>query len=215
MAVGQDAIGSRGGDGVGGVTSFTCSVTVSGSNSNRALFVTIAWETAGPITVTGVTTNQNSGASLTSVGSRASGDFGTAIYRLANPDAATHTLTVTFSGNIISRAHAVAYSLYDVDQTTPEDNYTSATASNALTQTSNTGDYALLSIAGNATPSSLSPSSADSSTTSVAFAHASGAASISWTWSGPAVRVANGCSVKAASGGGESPAPLRMGFRVL
>ena len=199
MAVGQDAIGSRG-DSSGGTT-WTCSVTVSGSNSNRALFVTITWETSGPLTVSSVATNQNGGATLTQVGAGAAvSQYGTAIYRLINPDAATHTITVTMSGSIVNRGHAVAYSLYDVDQTTPAENYTNTTASNALTVTCPTDDYSLLCICGNANPTSISPGTTDTATTAIAHAHhISTGSSVAYTWSGPSVRTASGCSVKSAA----------------
>lgn len=199
MAVGIDSVGGRG-ESAGGTT-FTCSVTVSGSNSNRALIVTVAWETSGPITVTGVATDLNSGASFTSVGSHANNPFGTHIFRLLNPDSGTHTITVTTSGSVINRANAHAFSLYDVNQTTPTQNFTSSINVSSLTVNTTSGNFTVLATAGNGGVSGITPGTTASSAGGCAYAYDQPSGSTSaYSWSGGAIFSNSGCDVVASGG---------------
>jgi len=101
-----------------------------GTNSNRILYVFVAWHSAGSHTIAAVTYN---GVSVTSLGAAVQ-ESNTLLqgFRLINPATGSNTVSVDPSAGSVNRSVAIiAVSYYDNDQSTGFENYTTANATDS------------------------------------------------------------------------------------
>jgi hypothetical protein len=107
----------------------TVSVTLSvANNSNRVLVALIGNDNT--LTVSGVafTSGSASGTWTKLTGSMSNPPREEEIWYVTGPSTGSVTVQATFSGNIVSDGVIVLYSLYNVNQSTPVDTYTSTVA---------------------------------------------------------------------------------------
>jgi hypothetical protein len=129
----------------GGLTSVTVTLTVA-SNSNRVVYVYVCGGgTGGVEDVTGVSSNVD--GALTDIGTATDSNFlYVSVWRLLNPTAGAHTFTASFGSFTTTDAVAFAISLYNVNQTTPNDTLVTASGSSTGPTASGslvTGDMAV------------------------------------------------------------------------
>lgn len=148
MSAVDDAIGGPTSAGAGGSSPLTWSHTCSGSERALYVAVIVGAGTDGSYAISGVTYN---GVALTFLGRRHSNDatFGyVELWRLVNPASGTNTVSVSFTGTLAGSDVIIggSVSFNNVDQTTPDENFTSAAGEStapSVNVTSRTGDRVL------------------------------------------------------------------------
>lgn len=122
-------------DGFGNAT-LNFDITVAGGHSNLALLVAVF--TNG--TVSGM--SRPGGGTWSELGAaNGNGGLRGTLYRCMGPATGLATVTISFSVTPSSNVEVVAYSLYDVDPTTPTDGFVTATTG-TLTVVTQSGDRA-------------------------------------------------------------------------
>lgn len=140
ISIGRDTAGAT-------ANSDTQTLTVSSSNTNRALICTVHYSGSSTITVTGVTWGAQNMTLLTTNNSGSPYYLNISVWSLANPTSGAGTATATFSSAPAQRCITLT-SLYGVNQSTPINtaNYVGgggnavATFTNNVTPT-NTGSW--------------------------------------------------------------------------
>lgn len=121
------------------VSSFSTASFTVGPNSNKALFAGCSFAGSGAGTLTSVKWNTTETFDSPATASEtSSANLNSYVTRLLNPTATTSTVDVVLSAST-ANVHCYCWSLYDVDQTTPNDTATTGTDTSSPHDITHTG----------------------------------------------------------------------------
>lgn len=193
----------------------TCDVSITiAANSDRALFALVVYALGAQNFATGVTQGVG-GTAFTEIGKTNNDGREAQAWCLLNPSSGTHTIRATVPSTISGDVALFVYSLYNVNQTTPYDNFNFGFTDNPFTLAGSDSDgrilFGMQTGGGGTFSGDISTYDFVQSNSGVEYAlsNKGDGTSISVTFSST-VRGWCGLNVK-ASAAGESPAPAMMG----
>jgi hypothetical protein len=217
-AVAFDATGTAACDGA--TSPVACSTLTIGSGSNRALVVLVDFGGSAVAPAVAVTWG---GTALVSLGTQFSTGqtIGTALLCLAAPASGNQILSATVTGVGVTEIHVIGVSFTGANQTTPCQNFTSATDQTAttasLTVTSATGDQVVaVQAQSNVGVNSVNnnqvviDNNGPAITLSGNYANGASTVAMTATGSGSTIWQTSGVDVAAAGGGAPAPTPTQL-----